>query len=246
MDHLKSFDDLALPASVCAVGTFDGVHLGHQRLLTGVVADARHRGVVAVAVTFFPHPKVVFGRAPALYLSLPSHKAELMQALGIDVVVTLPFDDATIATSADAFVDRMRAQFGMQGLFLGRDFALGHGRQGTAEYLSARGAADGFAVNVIEAVTEGGAPVSSTRIREAILGGDLADAARCLGRPHAITGRQVTPRRVRLDPAQVLPPLGEYPVYACGRLNAVRILEGGEARLAVEAEDCPTMTIAFI
>lgn len=246
MTHIQSFDALAMPASVCAVGTFDGVHLGHQRLLTSVAADARRLGVAAVAVTFFPHPKVVFGRAPALYLSLPAQKAELMRALGIDVVVTLPFDQTTIMTTADTFVDRMRTQFGMQSLFLGRDFALGHRRQGTAEYLSARGAADGFAVNIVEAVSAGGAPVSSTRIRESILRGDMADAALCLGRPHAVTGHQATPRRVRLDPSQVIPPAGEYPVYACGSLNAARILEGGEARLATESEDCQTITIEFI
>ena len=125
-----------------------------------------------MVITFFPHPKVVFGRAPALYLTLPDEKAELMRTMGIDAVVSLPFDQTTIATSADDFIAQMRRQFGMSSLWMGQDFALGHRRQGTPEFLRARGREEGFAVTIVPPVLSAEIPVSSTRIREAVLRGD--------------------------------------------------------------------------
>jgi riboflavin kinase/FMN adenylyltransferase len=248
MEYVRSLEAFAAPISVCAVGTFDGVHLGHQQLLTGVVEDARARRAAAVVITFFPHPKVVFGRAPALYLTLPDEKAELMRAMGIDAVVSLPFDAATIATSADDFIGQMRRQFGMASLWMGQDFALGHRRQGTPEFLRARGSEHGFAVTIVPPVQALGAPVSSTRIREAVLRGDLAEAAECLGHPFSAAAALVAPRRARVPADHVLPPAGLYPVFACGALNHARLRADAptEVDLATPVEDCEAVVIEFI
>jgi len=248
MEHVISLAAFAAPASVCAVGTFDGVHLGHQQLIAGVVEDARARGAASVVITFFPHPKVVFGRAPALYLSLPDEKAELMRAMGIDAVLSLPFDQATIATSADDFIAQMRRQFGMSSLWMGQDFALGNRRQGTPEFLRARGREHGFGVTIVPPVLAAGTPVSSTRIREAVLRADLAEAAECLGRAFSVAGEVVAPRRVQVPAEHVLPPPGTYPVFACGGLNQARLRADGPSviELATPVEDCASVMVEFI
>ena len=248
MEHVRSLEAFAAPVSVCAVGTFDGVHLGHQQLIAGVVEDARTRSAAAIVITFFPHPKVVFGRAPALYLTLPDEKAELMRAMGIDAVLSLPFDQTTIATSADDFIAQMRRQFGMNSLWMGQDFALGHRRQGTPEFLRTRGREQGFAVSIVAPVLAAGIPVSSTRIREAVLRGDLLEAAECLGRSFSVAGELIAPRRVRAPADHVLPPPGVYAVYACGGLNHARLRADAPSviDLATPVEDCASVVVEFI
>ena len=248
MEHVHSIEAFGAPASVCAVGTFDGVHLGHQQLIAGVVEDAHARGAASVVITFFPHPKVVFGRAPALYLTLPDEKAEMMRAMGIDAVVSLPFDQATIATPADDFIAQMRRQFGMSSLWMGQDFALGHRRQGTPEFLRARGLEQGFAVTIVPPVLAAGISVSSTRIREAVLRGDLLEAAACLGRSFSVAGALIAPRRVRAPAEHVLPPPGVYPVFACGGLNQARLRPETPTviDLATPVEDCEAVVVEFI
>ncbi len=248
MEHVRSLEAFTAPVSVCAVGTFDGVHIGHQQLITGVVDDARARGAAAIVITFFPHPKVVFGRAPALYLTLPDEKAELMRAMGIDAVVSLPFDQTTIATSADDFIAQMRRQFGMSSLWMGQDFALGHRRQGTPEFLRARGHELGFAVTIVPPVLAAKMPVSSTRIRDAVMRGDLVEAAECLGRSFSVAGALIAPRRVQVPADHVLPPPGAYPVFACGALNHARLRADAPTviDLATPVEDCEAVVVEFI
>ncbi|MEO6063455.1 MAG: FAD synthetase family protein [Thermoflexales bacterium] len=248
MEHVRSLEAFAAPVSVCAVGTFDGVHIGHQQLIAGVVEDARARGAASVVITFFPHPKVVFGRAPALYLTLPDEKADMMRAMGIDAVVSLPFDQATIATSASDFIAQMRRQFGMSSLWMGQDFALGNRRQGTPDFLRARGREQGFAVSIVPPVLAAAVPVSSTRIREAVLRGDLHEAAECLGRSFSVAGEVVAPRRVKVPADHVLPPQGAYPVFACGALNHARLRADAPTMidLATPVEDCEAVVVEFI
>ncbi len=248
MEHAHSLDALAVAAAVCAVGTFDGVHLGHQRLLEGVVEEARARGGAAIAVTFFPHPKVVFGRAPALYLTLPEEKAMILAEMGLDAVVSLPFDSVTMATSAADFIDQMRLQFGMRSLWMGQDFALGHNRQGTPDFLRESGKTHGFDVTIVPAVSVAGSLVSSTRVREAVLRGDLSEAAACLGRPFSVAADLINPRQARFPAQHALPPPGDYPVFACGGLNAGRLRTGppAEISLATPVEDCAHFIVEFI
>ncbi len=218
-------------ASVCCVGTFDGIHLGHQQLIRAAVGDARSRSAQAVLITFFPHPRVLLGGAPGRYLTTQDEKAELIEALGIDVMLVHPFDQTTLTTSADAFVDRMLSVFAMSSLWLGPDFALGHRRQGDAAFLTKRGRERGFDVQVMPQLSLGDRPISSSRIREAVARGDLREAAQCLGRPYHLSGMAQNATGICLD-AQCWPPApGRYLARVENQITAVDVTEGCELRL---------------
>lgn len=219
-----SFDEVdTLRASVCTVGTFDGVHLGHQQLIRALVDDAHTRGVPSAVVTFFPHPRVVLGHAPALYLTLPREKARQLELLGVDVLLVLTFDRQTIQTTAAEFMRRMIERLSMISLWIGPDFALGKGRQGDANYLRNMGADSGFAVNVLSPVSAGVEPVSSTRIRAALARGDLRDVNLCLGRRYEISSELINDREARPHDEQALPACGEYAAVVCGQAQRVML-----------------------
>jgi riboflavin kinase/FMN adenylyltransferase len=179
-------EDARTRPSVCCIGTFDGVHLGHQQLIRAAVNEARASNAPAVVVTFFPNPRVVLGRAPDRYLTQPEEKADLLRGLGVDVLLIQTFDTVTIATTAEQFISQLQTAFGLRSLWLGPDFAMGNKRQGTPEYLAGLGARDGFDVHVLPQLSIGAGAVSSTRIREALDRSDIADAVLCLGRPYRV------------------------------------------------------------
>lgn len=235
---LKSFEATAAHGvpqpSVCCVGTFDGVHLGHQQLIRATVSEARAQGQHAVLITFFPHPRAVLGRAPEKYLTLPDEKAELVAALGVDVMLVHEFTQDTIQTSADTFIDWMRAGFALTGLWLGPDFALGYKRQGNAEYLAARGQALGFAVNVMPQLSLGERPVSSSRIRDALQRGDIAEANLCLGRAYRVSADSPDGLGVCAGSTRWLPAPGRYRVLANGAPNWAQVLTGGSCDISLE------------
>ncbi len=218
-------------ASVCTVGTFDGVHLGHQRLLRSVVDDAHTRGLPAAVITFHPHPRIVLGRAPALYLTLPGEKAEQMELLGVDVLVVMTFDRQTMLTTAAEFVRMMAEHLHLVSLWIGPDFALGNRRQGDAAYLTEQGARYGFSVNVIAPVSAGTEEVSSTRVRAALARGDVREAALCLGRPFRVTGALGPPTGVRVPEQHVVPATGAYRALVCGAPERVTVSDNPEPGL---------------
>lgn len=233
MQLLHSFNESTTPLpSVCSVGTFDGVHLGHQHLIRAVVneaqARAQARGVQShesygdfqsVIVTFFPHPRVVLGRAPAKYLTLPEEKAEQIAALGVDVMIVHEFTQATVQTTAAQFVQWMVDKLRLISLWIGPDFALGYKRHGNAAYLAEQGQKYGFAVNVLPELNLGASAISSTRIRDALARGDVRDANLCLGRPFRVTGSFDGERTLCVDERQWLPASGVYPVLIESRIN---------------------------
>jgi riboflavin kinase/FMN adenylyltransferase len=220
MQLFHAFDEITQPlSSVCTVGTFDGVHLGHQQLIHSVVSDAKARGVQAAIITFFPHPRIVLGRAPAKYLTLPSEKADAMAALGVAIIVQLEFSLTMAQTPASQFVDWMVDHLGMRSLWVGHDFALGHKRQGDAVYLQEAGRRLGFDVNVITELNLGREAISSTRIRDALAHGDVRDASLCLGRPFAVRAEYDGKNQLCVDPLHWLPAPGNYQVLIEGRVN---------------------------
>jgi FAD synthase len=224
MQKYHSFSEIDLTtASVCTVGTFDGVQLGHQSLLRAVVDDAHSRGVPAVVITFFPSPRIVFGRAPALYLTLPAEKARQMELLGVDVLITMSFNRETIQTSAADFVRLMVQRLHIVSLWIGHDFALGNRRQGDAAYLKEQGTQYGFKVNVVTPVSAADQEVSSTRIRAALARGDVREAALCLGRPFRVTGALMEAGGVRVPEQHDMPAPGAYQVLLCGTPNRISI-----------------------
>jgi riboflavin kinase / FMN adenylyltransferase len=175
---------------VVAIGNFDGVHLGHQRLLGLARERARALGGEAVALTFEPHPARVL--APALappLLCTPARKQELIAALGIDVLVNEPFTPALAACPPDLFVaDILIGALGAREVVVGYDFSYGSERHGTPATLQAAGAARGFAVHIVPQVTVNGLAASSTKIREFLLEGKVDGARRLLGRDFDVDG----------------------------------------------------------
>ncbi|MEO6463738.1 MAG: bifunctional riboflavin kinase/FAD synthetase [Candidatus Eisenbacteria bacterium] len=178
---------------VVAVGVFDGLHRGHRLIIeTGRTRAAEAQAGLAV-VTFDPHPDAVLGKAPAeLPLTSPREKKDLLRAWGVDRVEVLPFDRELAALPADVFVERhLEGPLGIVRLVTGPDFALGRGRGGTVAHLAELGRRRGFAVEAVPLLFEHHGAVSSTRVRGALRGGDVAFAAELLGRPYAIAGRVV-------------------------------------------------------
>lgn len=208
------------------VGTFDGIHLGHQAVLREIAERAGAAGRRSVLVTFDPHPLEVVNpaAAPPLLTTGPERREALAQT-GLDWVVLLRFDRALAALGPEAFVrDVLVAGCGVRELVIGYDHGFGRGRSGDVETLRRLGGRYGFGVDVVGPVDAGGMRVSSTLIRRAVAGGDLDTARRLLGRPYAVTapvgrgagrGRQLGVPTINLEgvsPRKLLPPDGVYAV----------------------------------
>jgi riboflavin kinase/FMN adenylyltransferase len=176
-----------------AIGNFDGVHLGHVRLLEEARTRAARRGGPSAVLTFAPHPARVLApdKAPPLILSL-ERRLELIGAAGIDVAIVEPFTPALAAVEADAFVrELLIGAIGARDVVVGYDFSYGRGRAGNTQRLAELGAALGVGVAVIPQVTVGGRHCSSTEIRALVRAGETLEARALLGRPYEIQGRVV-------------------------------------------------------
>lgn len=180
--------------TIVAVGMFDGVHLGHQYLLRRLVETARAQGCVPTVLTFFPHPDVVLGKAQGrYYLTAPEQRARQLGLLGVELVVTHPFDDEVRQVRAADFVDRLVQHLKLRTLWVGADFALGYKREGNVAFLQQQGEQKGFNLEVVELVTNdnSGKTINSSAIRAALAQGDVEQAAQWLGRPFRLAGEVV-------------------------------------------------------
>lgn len=190
MPHYRSLDDLKLDRSWLTIGVFDGVHRGHQVILSQLVAGAHAEGLPAVVVTFFPHPVVVLKKIQdPVYLTMPDERAELLASLGVDEVVTLEFNRSLASLSAADFMAWMKERLGIVHLCAGYDFALGRGREGTLPVLKQLGDQLGYSVSVVEPLIDPQhETISSSRIRDLVAQGDIKSAADLLGRRYSIDG----------------------------------------------------------
>lgn len=192
MPAYDDLNELSLPASALTIGSFDGLHLGHQALIRSLVEQARREGLPSVVVTFYPHPSVVLrGRKPAFYITLPAEKASLLSGMGVDHTVTQRFDEALSHVSAPDFLDRLERQLHFRHLWIGEDFAMGHEREGNRLFLRREAGRRRFQLHQVDPILVGGEVVSSTRVREALRAGDVARAATYLGRPFRLEGRVI-------------------------------------------------------
>jgi len=176
---------------VATIGNFDGVHLGHQAVFRALKAKAEVFGLPATVILFEPQPMEFFrpDQAPARLTRL-REKLEQIRRCQIDRVLLLEFTRALAEMSAPDFIDQVLVQgLGVRHLYVGDDFRFGAGRAGDFALLQAAGRRLGFGVESLATVRHGGRRISSTRIREALLAGDLAAAEACLGRPYQICGR---------------------------------------------------------
>src|SRR5215210_6279857 len=177
--------------AVVTVGSFDGVHLGHQAVLQEIGRRARDAGRVSVLVTFEPHPlEVVNPQAAPPLLTPGPERLEILAQMPLDYVLLLRFDRWLASLGPEQFVrDVLMTRCAVRELVIGHDHGFGRGRSGDVETLRRLGAALGFAVDVVEPVDYAGQHISSSRIRRAIIGGDLSSAAAMLGRPYGVVGR---------------------------------------------------------
>jgi riboflavin kinase/FMN adenylyltransferase len=225
-----------MTGTALSLGSFDGVHRGHQAVLAELGRRGRAAGLGTVGLTFEPHPlEVVNPSAAPRLLTLADEKRELLAAM-VDRVEFVPFTQALAALDAEQFArDVLIERFGVRQLVVGYDHGFGRGRGGDADLLRRLGASVGCEVTVVDAVREGGQPISSTLIRAAVAQGDLAAAERWLGRPYSARGvvergqgrgRTLgipTINLAALDPRKLLPPDGVYAV----RVEWRRVRYGG-------------------
>lgn len=192
MRVLRSLDELRapLPGPVLTIGNFDGVHRGHQRILEKVVREARARRGTAVAMTFDPHPdKVLAPRAAPPLLTRPEQRLALLEAAGIEVVVVLPFTRELSQLSPRQFVEQIVCRgLRTEVLCVGANFRFGHRQAGDVAVLRGLAKELGFALRVVPPVVVRGQTASSSLIRRLVSQGRVAQAARLLGRPFALTG----------------------------------------------------------
>ncbi|HEX8298012.1 MAG TPA: bifunctional riboflavin kinase/FAD synthetase [Rubricoccaceae bacterium] len=234
--------------SVVTTGTFDGVHLGHQAIVTYLVGRAHAVGGVPTVVTFSPHPREVITGTPVPLLTTLDERADHLESLGVERFVVLPFSRALSQLSAEAYVsDVLLGQIGMREIVVGYDHRFGRGREGDRATLERIGAQRGFTVDVIPEQIYGagegvagdgpaqGITISSSEIRRRLIDdGDAAGAAHLLGRPYRLSGPVVrgdqrgrtigfpTANVQPANPSKLLPRTGVYAVRAT--------LPGGETR----------------
>ena len=180
----------ALRGGIVALGNFDGFHIGHQAVVARAVERARAEGRPALVATFDPHPVRFFRpESPAFRLTTLDQRERLFAAAGADAMIVFRFDSALATTSAEDFAaDRLVRLIGAAGVATGEDFTYGRGRGGNVEVLAKAGQRLGFTVDAVGRVSDSEGPISSSRIRDALVAGDCDTATRLLTRPFAIEG----------------------------------------------------------
>ncbi len=216
---------VGLPRRAClTIGTFDGVHLGHQAVIKRVVEKADRCGLTSVVMTFEPHPRISLGKgsSPPL-LTCTQHKLSLIEEVGVHVCLLVELD-STLAGMApsDFVVEILHRRLGVAGMVVGPRLRFGKERKGTLRLLKRLGEKLGFWVEVDDEVTVDGVAVSSTVVRRSVLQGDLSRAEAFLGRRFSVFGRVVRGRTIgrrlgyrtaNVEPLdEVIPPPGVYAV----------------------------------
>lgn len=222
------------PDAWVTIGSFDGVHKGHQAILRRLVRGAHDQGARAIVLTFHPHPSVVLrGRSGAIYLTSPEERAELLSAQGVDIVITQPFTRELAALRAAEFVQMLVDRVGMSRLLVGHDFALGRNREGDLPVLQRLGRELGYGVSVMRPILIEGEVVSSSRIRAALREGDVRQARKLLGYTYRVRGaivpgdgrgRTIGIPTANLDVPgdRILPRVGVYACLVCAEGRVYR------------------------
>jgi riboflavin kinase/FMN adenylyltransferase len=214
------------------IGVFDGVHRGHQATIGHAVKRAKDLGVQSVVVTFDPHPAEVVrpGSHPAV-LTEPAYRAELIEALGADVLCVIPFTPEFSRLSAEAFVHDVLVEHLHAALVVvGENFRFGHRAAGDVALLERLGRTFGFGVEAAPLISDDGTVFSSTYIRSCVDAGDIAAAAAALGRPHRLEGVVVRGdrrgREIGFPTANLM--CGRYAAVPGDGVYAAWLIRGGD------------------
>lgn len=246
MEIIQKTTDFQLnSATAVAMGKFDGIHIGHRRLLEEILSQ-KSKGLKACVFTFDPAPAVLFGQSDGRELSTGEEKRRMFADMGVDILIEFPLNRETAATSAEQFVreylwGKMNAGY----IAAGEDISFGERGAGDAGLLRAMGGELGFEVQIIEKVCVDGCEVSSSRIRECVERGDMGLAEKLLGSPYTVLGTVVQGKQIgrtigfptvnlQVEQGKLLPPNGVY--YS-------RVLCGGERFASISNVGCkPTVT----
>lgn len=175
--------------SVLTVGVFDGVHKGHRQLLNALTSEAANKGFVPGVLTFRNHPDSIFrSDFQPRYITSLEKRTKLLKDCGVNFVVPVTFDEEMAQLRAEEFARLLQQKLRMKSLIVGPDFAMGRNREGNIEKLSELGADMGFTVKEVDLMVNGGKPVRSTHIRQAIASGDISMATDMLGRHFSLLG----------------------------------------------------------
>ena len=187
--NFPELPQLQFKGSFITVGNFDGVHLGHQAILTWMKQKASREKQPIIVVTFFPNPSDYFRpKKEFVYLSTPAEKEAHLLESGVDIVITFRFDYEFSELTAVEFLRGLKQKLGLGVLVVGRDFVLGKDRQGTIPVIKSIGQTLDFSVETMKPVQMEGDEISSTKIRHRLDKGDVSGAATLLGRHYEITG----------------------------------------------------------
>ena len=225
--HVQSVSDVQKRTpTYLAIGSFDGIHRGHQLLLNSMIEAAKENGARTAVMTFFPHPKrVLLNLAGPYYITTIEERVKILASLGIDVIITPPFNDEIRLTRAADFMQNLRNKLDLRQLW-GGDFALGYKREGDVPTLRELGKTMGYTVELVDALVKfEGERISSSRIRRGLVNGDVEDVNGCLGRPYSVRGKVVPGdqrgRTIGFPTAnidvwdeQIIPANGVYATYA--------------------------------
>jgi len=175
---------------ILTIGNYDGLHLGHRRIIERIKLKAREQKGTSMLMTFHPHPLTILKPEKFVGLITPLHvKRRLIEEAGIDVLFIVPFTDEFHLINPELFVDSLLMEkLGIKGLIVGYDFKFGKGGKGNVEYLASKSTEYGFFFEIQAAITLDGEKVGSNRIRKMIQDGDVRKAAAHLGRPYMIEG----------------------------------------------------------
>jgi len=221
---LRYYKDLFNPkiselehGSYITIGTFDGVHKGHQQLISNVVREGKKNNCTTIAITFDPLPKVFFGNkdSQSIRLTSPYTRAERIAELGVDILIEYTFNQSFSRISADDFINKILVGLNPRKLFIGKDFRFGYKGSGDSAVLKQEGLRFGFETEIVDFIDLDNERISSTRVRHAIKNGDLKLATELMGKRHEIRGRIIrtmNDSRMFFVPNCdiILPPAGEY------------------------------------
>ena len=194
----RGLDDprLRLRPAALAVGNFDGLHLGHRKILSRLCRLAGRRGLRSLVLTFEPHPERALGRRSVRMIDTPDQRLARLRGTCVGAVVVIPFDADFARLGSAEFVNHvLRDKLGAREIVVGRGFRFGRDRRGDTALLRRLGRRAGFGVHVVPPAVRGGLTVSSTAVRALVSRGRVEEAARLLGRPYEIAGHVVPGRR---------------------------------------------------
>ncbi|OYV87938.1 MAG: riboflavin biosynthesis protein RibF [Ignavibacteriae bacterium 37-53-5] len=252
-----SLEDITFnPKSVVTVGTFDGLHVAHRRILETLVEKARALRSRSVLITFKPHPQEILGRKKVELLTTEEERVQLIAEAGIDEICLLKFDrDFSMITAEDFLLKLILQKVGMHELVLGYNHTFGRGAEGTVEFARRVGERAGFGVDYIDAILIDNEKVSSSVIRGSLRNGNLQLANKMLGRPYSVEGYVIRgDQRGRLlgyptanlklvDDRLLIPSFGVYVVEVTVEGNRLTGLASLGVRPTFEDEGVPIVEV---